>query len=104
MCHDVSTHFPPLAIGVSTPWATACAGSAKAQLSLGTSRLAAADEAGARRAFRRALAIHADYPDALYWLGRLALQRGELLQAKEGMHGTCMHVHVRMHVHMMRVT
>ena len=75
--------------------AAACPGSAKAQLSLGTSRLAAADEAGARRAFRRALAIHADYPDALYWLGRLALQRGQLLQAaKKGMHGTCMHVHM----------
>ena len=40
------------------------------------------DEAGARRAFRRALAIHPDYPDALYWLGRLALQRGELAQAE----------------------
>ena len=62
--------------------AAACPGSAKAQLSLGTARLAAADEAGARRAFRRALAIHPDYPDALYWLGRLALQRGELAQAE----------------------
>ena len=35
------------------------------------------DAEGAREVFRRALAIAPDYPDALYWLGRLALMRAE---------------------------
>ena len=67
---------------ISAASAAACTSSAKAQLSLGTTRLQHGDAAAARAAFRRALAIHPEYADALYWLGRLAWMRSELPAAE----------------------
>ena len=60
---------------ISAASAAACTSSAKAQLSLGTTRLQHGDAAAARAAFRRALAIHPEYADAPYTLGRLAWMR-----------------------------
>ena len=69
---------------------SACPGSAKAQVSLGTMHLqrGAVGEAAttkryaARTAFRTALSIHPQYPDALYWLGRVAFIEGRLSDAE----------------------
>ena len=63
--------------------ASACPGSAKAQLSLGTMYLQHADHVGARRAFRRALSVHPEHSDAVYWLGRLAFMEGRLGQGEK---------------------
>ena len=63
--------------------ASACPGSAKAQLSLGTMHLQHADYPAARRAFRRALSVHPEHSDAVYWLGRLAFMQGRLGQGEQ---------------------
>ena len=42
-----------------------------------------ADHVGARRAFRRALSVHPEHSDAVYWLGRLAFMEGRLGQGEK---------------------
>ena len=65
---------------------SACAGSAKAQVSLGTLHLQRGDFDLAKAAFRAALAIHVENADALYWLGRLAFMKSELSAAEPLLH------------------
>lgn len=75
---------------ITTATATVCPGSAKAQVSLGTMHLQKGNHSLAHAAFRAALRIHPEYSDALYWLGRLSLMRGQQLgEAERLVSGRC---------------
>jgi hypothetical protein len=67
---------------ITAATARACPGSAKAQLSMGTMHLQRQELQEARASFRRALAIHPQYPDAIYWLGRVAFMEGRVKDAE----------------------
>ena len=67
---------------ITAATARACPGSAKAQVSKGTMHLQHGQMEQARLAFRAALTIHPQYPDALYWLGRVAFMQDRLDDAE----------------------
>ncbi len=56
---------------------------AAAVITLGRARQAAGDDAGARAAFQRAVALESKNDEALYRLGRLSLRQGRLDEARD---------------------